>query len=326
MNDLKNQVLQRVEKDLILIEAALLDNLTPYLDVVSEVARHIIFSGGKRLRPLLFLQSARLCRFSGDNAAKLSTVFEYLHTATLLHDDIVDDAVLRRGKTAAHSLWGDAAAVLVGDFLLARASAIATEADNFEVIRVLAEIIETMSQGELHQIVRKGRIDLTEAEYFEIIRGKTAILFEGACRIGAVVGSAPEPQIAALTRYGHDLGIAFQLTDDLIDYISESRIMGKNPGTDLREGKVTLPLIVTLQKAAPPDRKFIEKVIQKRDFSAADFRRLIDILQGCGAIAETLRKAAEHIASAKAHLALFEVCESREILEMIADYTLTRNA
>ncbi|MBW2670019.1 MAG: polyprenyl synthetase family protein, partial [Deltaproteobacteria bacterium] len=183
MNDIKHKILNLVKDDLSEIEVALKQNLNPHFDLVSQIAGHILFSGGKRLRPLLMVLSARICGYDGNYEKTFSTIFEYLHAATLLHDDLVDEATLRRGKPVANSIWGNAIAVLVGDFLLARSLSIAAETKRPDVIKVVAEITENMSQGEIHQLMKKGCIDLTEKEYMEIIRRKTAVLFQGTCRV-----------------------------------------------------------------------------------------------------------------------------------------------
>jgi octaprenyl-diphosphate synthase len=218
MSDLKHKILALVKDDLAAIETALEENLNPHLDLVSQIARHILFSGGKRLRPLLMVLSARICGYNGNYDKTFSTIFEYLHAATLLHDDLVDQATLRRGNPVAHSIWGNATAVLVGDFLLARSLSIAAETELPDVIRIVAEITENMSQGEIHQLMKKGSLDFTEKEYMEVIRRKTAVLFQGTCRVSALISGAPKEKETALSDYGFNLGIAFQMVDDLLDY------------------------------------------------------------------------------------------------------------
>ena len=249
MSNIKHRILALVKDDLKEIETALKENLNPHLDLVSKIAGHILFSGGKRLRPLLMVLSARICGYDGDYDKTFSTIFEYLHAATLLHDDLVDQATLRRGKPVAHSIWDNATTVLVGDFLLARALSIASETELPNVIRIVAEITENMSQGEIHQLMRKGSLDLTEKEYMEIIRRKTAVLFQGACRVSALIAGAPNEKEIALSDYGFNLGIAFQMVDDLLDYTLDTGVLGKEVGADLKEGKLTLPVIYSLKAA-----------------------------------------------------------------------------
>jgi octaprenyl-diphosphate synthase len=285
-----------------------------------------MLSGGKRLRPLLFLLATRICGYQGNIAKKFSSIFEYLHTASLLHDDIVDEAVLRRGEQVANAIWGNSTAVLVGDFLLARASAIAVEAGSLEIIQVLSKITEEMSQGEIHQLINKGNLDISETEYLEVIRRKTAVLFQGACRVGALISDASEEKEAALSKCGFHLGIAFQMVDDLIDYTSDTHTLGKEIGADLREGKLTLPVIHSLKTAEPNDRLIMEKIITNKDFSAQEFETLVEMLKKYGGIAYTQKQAADHIDKGKQVLAVFPASESREVFLLIADYILERNA
>lgn len=322
--DLKHRILSRVQNDLVAVEAALRENLGAHLPIVSEVAGHILFSGGKRLRPLLMVLSSRLCGYGGGREIFFSTVFEYLHTATLLHDDLVDGAVLRRGRKAAHAVWGNEVAVLVGDFLLARSLTIASDTGMTEVIKVIAGITENMSQGEIHQLTRKKHLDLTETEYLEIIRRKTAVLMEGACRVGALISGADERRTAALTAYGHHLGIAFQVADDLLDYTADTALLGKAVGTDLREGKLTLPVIRALSAAGGEDRKTMERIITDEDFSVDDFNTLVGLLASCGGIEAARAEAEGHVNQAKAKLAAFPDSPHRETLRDIADYALSR--
>ena len=324
MLDLKNRIMASVKADLEAIEEALRDNLKPHLDIVSEVAGHILFSGGKRLRPLLMVLSARLCDYRGDYDKTFSTIFEYLHAATLLHDDLVDDASLRRGKPVANSLWGNSTAVLVGDFLLARGLSIAAAAKSPAIIQVIAEITENMSQGEIHQLSRKGALDLTESEYMDIIRRKTAVLFQGACRISAILAGAAAEKESALSDFGFHVGMAFQMADDLLDYTFDSRALGKIVGADLREGKLTLPVIFSLKQAVPADRNQMQAIIRDENFSEDDFVWLVEMLKSYGGIAYTEKLAAEHVAKAKRSLAIFDVSLTKNILLDIADYAMVR--
>ncbi|MDH3566302.1 MAG: polyprenyl synthetase family protein [Desulfobacteraceae bacterium] len=324
MNDIKQKILNLVKDDLSEIEVALEQNLNPHLDLVSQIAGHILFSGGKRLRPLLMVLSARLCGYDGNYEKTFSTIFEYLHAATLLHDDLVDEATLRRGKPAAHSIWGDAIAVLVGDFLLARSLSIAAETNRPDVIKVVAEITENMSQGEIHQLMKKGCIDLTEKEYMEIIRRKTAVLFQGTCRVGALISGVSKEKEDALAGYGFNLGIAFQMVDDLLDYSQDTAAIGKKVGADLKEGKLTLPVIYSLKSADAKDRIQMEKIIKNKDFSAEDFETLIAIMKKYGGQTYTEKVAQKYVKNAKNALETFKNSTTKEILLTIADYTLVR--
>ena len=325
MQDLKTRILASVADDLDAIEAELKANLNPYLDLVAKVAGHILFSGGKRLRPLLMVLAARICGYQGTYDKKFSTIFEYLHAATLLHDDLVDGAEMRRNQPVAHAIWGNETAVLVGDFLLARGLSIAAATEKPRVIKVIANITENMSQGEIDQLQHKGRLDLSEPEYMEVIRRKTAVLFEGACRISAIIAEADQAKEEALSTFGFNLGMAFQMADDLLDYTHDSRALGKTVGADLKEGKLTLPVIYALQAAAPGDRTVLETTITN-DFSDQEFKILIELLDKYGGITYTQAKAAEHIRQAKQALAIFEASATKEILLDVADYALARKA
>jgi octaprenyl-diphosphate synthase len=324
MNDLKRRILAENKEDLSEIESQLAENLKPYLDLVSDVARHILFAGGKRLRPLLLVLSAKLCGYYDDYAKTVSTALEYLHAATLLHDDIVDDAVLRRGKTVAHSVYGNAITVLVGDFLLARALAICADSGKIRVIRIISDLTENMSTGEVHQLMRKGDVSLTEDEYLEVIRRKTAVLFQAACTISAVISDAPKEKEKALSDFGYNLGIAFQMVDDLFDYLMDTADLGKQVGADLREGKLTLPVIYTLKQANPADREQMVEIIGNNDFSVEEFQILIALMKKYGGIAYTEKKAMACVAKAKEALSVFEPSKIKDSLMDIADYVFAR--
>jgi octaprenyl-diphosphate synthase len=325
MSDTKHKILALVKDDLEAIETALEENLNPHLDLVSQIARHILFSGGKRLRPLLMVLSARICGYNGNYDKTFSTIFEYLHAATLLHDDLVDQATLRRGKPVAHSIWGNATAVLVGDFLLARSLSIAAKTELPDVIRIVAGITENMSQGEIHQLMKKGSLELTEEEYMEVIQRKTAVLFQGTCRVSALISGASKEKETALSDYGFNLGIAFQMVDDLLDYTLDADILGKEVGADLKEGKLTLPVIYSLKAANTKDRIQMEKIIKNKDFSINDFSTLIALMKKYGGQKYTEKLARKYVVTAKDALAVFKNSKTKEILLMIADYTLTRN-
>jgi len=326
MTDLKLKILFKVKADLEEIETALAQNLNPYLDLVSETARHILFSGGKRLRPLLMVLSARLCGYNGDQDKFYSTIFEYLHAATLLHDDLVDGASIRRGKPVAHLLFGASTAVLVGDFLLARGLSIAAGTRKIKVIEIIAGITENMSQGEIHQLSKKEHFDMTESEYMDIIRRKTAVLIQGACHVGALLADAPVDRENALAEYGHHVGMAFQMADDLLDYTSDTTVLGKSVGADLREGKLTLPVIHAIENAPSENRRKMKQIIVNKDFSAEEFQTVIGMLKCYGSIDYTRKKATEHIHRAKNAISIFEPSQTRETLMDIADYALRRKA
>ena len=326
MSDLKTKILDAVSDDLSDIEQALAVNLAPHFDLTRKVAGHILFSGGKRLRPLLMVLAARLCGYAGDNAATVSIIFEYLHAATLLHDDLVDDATVRRGQTVANEVWDNATAVLTGDFLLARSLTLAADTGRLEVIRTIARITEMMSQGEIQQLDRKGDLALTEADYMAVIECKTAVLFQGACRTGALVADSDADATQAMADYGYNLGLAFQMADDLLDYTLDSAALGKAAGADLREGKLTLPVIHALEKAGSADRHRMEAILKNPDFSVNEFKALIDMLETYNGIGYTRKTANKYVAQAKVCLERFRPSATRDTLSDIADYALERQA
>jgi len=326
MSSAKARLMEMVKEDLADIETALKENLTPQLDLVTRVSGHILFAGGKRLRPLLMVLCARLCGYSGEDVKSFAVIMEYLHAATLLHDDLVDGAAVRRGKPAAHCRFGNSTAVLVGDFLLARSLSIAVGAGRIEIVKIMADITEKMSQGEIQQLVGKGRLDMTEEEYMEVIRRKTAVLIQGGCRVGAIFADASPEKEQAVTAYGFHLGMAFQMADDLLDYTADTAVLGKAVGADLREGKMTLPLIYALKRSAGTDAGLMRNIIKNRDFSDDDFNRLLSLMKKHGGIDYTHRQAAGHIASAKNALAVFSPCESKTVLLQVAEFALSRKS
>ncbi len=326
MNDLKAEILALARNDLAEIEKELENNLTTYLDLVHKTASHILFSGGKRLRPLLMVLSARICNYKGHYDKTFSVIFEYLHAATLLHDDLVDDASLRRGKPVAHSIWDNSTAVLVGDYLLSRVLSIAAGSDKIKIIKIIAKITEEMTQGEVHQLMRKGNLNLSEEEYFEVIQHKTAVLIQGACQTGAVLADAPEKEEKALADYGYNMGIAFQMADDLLDYMADTDTLGKEIGTDLREGKLTLPVIHALENANPEDREIMESIIKKNEFSLEEFEIFKALIKKNKGIAYTKQKAEKHITRAKNAILIFNKSEAMDLMIKLADYALLRQA
>ena len=325
-DDLKQRIVAETRSDLNAIEAALNANLTPHLDLVRHIAGHLLFAGGKRLRPLLMILCARLCGYRGDYDVTFSTIFEYIHAATLLHDDVIDAGTLRRGRPAAHRVWDPAQVVLTGDFLLARALSIAARTGLPRVIEVVAEVTEQMAQGEILQMQRKGRLDLNENEYLRIIGCKTAVLFQGACRISAILAGAPDAFEKAMADYGYHLGLAFQIADDLLDYTQDSVALGKRPGADLREGKLTLPVIHALAAAPASERERMARIVASPDFTVADFQDLVVLLRRHGGIEYAQVMAAGHVRQSKAALVLFPDSTARSILTDIAEYALVRQS
>jgi octaprenyl-diphosphate synthase len=325
MSDLKERIKALVHDDLLAIEGALVAHLTPHYALVESIAGHVLFAGGKRLRPLLMLLSARICGDHSDEATAVSVLFEYLHAATLIHDDVVDEAAVRRGRPAAHTVFGPAESVLTGDFLLARSLSLAARTGLPRVIAVMAGITEDMSQGEIQQLANKGRLDLSEAEYMDVIDRKTAVMIRGACLTGALLAGADPERERALTDYGHCLGLAFQMADDLLDYTADTTTLGKNVGADLREGKLTLPIIYALSRANDADRIFMEGLMGQPVLDVDAFERFTGLLDHYGGLSYTRRLAGDYVDRAKKALDVFEPSRTRMILEMLADYALVRN-
>ncbi len=248
-------ILKDLEADVAAINKALVANLQTHVPFISEVGRHILLSGGKRVRPLLFLLSARLCGCQGNHLTDFSTIFEYLHAATLLHDDVVDAATMRRGISTANTIWGNQAVILVGDFLLAKSLSLAVDTDKLKVLKVLAHTTTLMAEGEILQLLHAGNLDLTEEQYFEVTIRKTATLMSAACQIGAILAGVSEAQEEALTQLGLNLGISFQVVDDILDFTGDMRQLGKPVINDLKEGRITLPLIHALAHASEADHR-----------------------------------------------------------------------
>jgi len=323
---LKEQILSYAADDLNAIENALKSNLHPHVDLVSSISKHILFSGGKRLRPLLAVLSARLCGYTDSFSILFSTVFEYLHAATILHDDVIDAATKRRGKTSAHIIYGNAETILTGDFLLARALHTASETNKMGIIKLAANVTATMSQGEIIQLLNQRNLKLSEEQYLDIIFRKTAALIQAACQSGAILADASKDQENALSLYGINIGMAFQIADDLLDYLADTKILGKSIGVDLREGKLTLPVIYALQKATEQDKAFMTSIISNERFSFIEFEKFVDLLKKYNGIQETQAKAKNYIEKAKNNLSLFPDNSTRYILLTIADYVLARES
>ncbi len=321
---LKKRIIEMVTPDLEQVESALERNLNPNLELVRQIASHLLFSGGKRLRPLLMIHSARLFGYQNGFEIEFSTIFEYLHAATLLHDDVVDESDVRRGRTAAHKNWSAPKVILTGDFLLARALDIAAKTKELDIISVIAKITQDMSQGEIDQLSKKGDLDLSEQAYFEIIEKKTAVLIQGACQSGAILAKAEKEEQAALKQYGYHLGMAFQMADDLLDYMASEAQLGKKPGADMREGKLTLPLIHSLANASAEDEQWIKSAISASEFNTDRFESLKEKLIAYKSIEYTEARAQDHVRKAKACLDEFEDCPSKTLLHLIADYSIER--
>jgi octaprenyl-diphosphate synthase len=278
------------------------------------------------LRPLLTVAAARLAGATDDACQKLAAAVEFIHTATLLHDDVIDSSQLRRGKVAAHLIWGAPSSVLVGDFLFARSFELMVEAGSLRALDILAKAAGVISEGEVLQLTRAHDLNLAKEVYLEIIRAKTAELFAAAAEAGAVSASAPDEQQRAMRSYGLNLGLAFQLSDDALDYGGLTEDLGKNAGDDFREGKATLPLLLAIAATGAGEAAFWERTIGRREQSDADFRRAQELIRQTGAGEETLKLAAEFAAEAKSALECMPVGDWRTALEDLADFAVSRRA
>ncbi|VVS96651.1 Octaprenyl diphosphate synthase [Sphingomonas sp. EC-HK361] len=284
-------MVQLVTGDMNCVNAVILDRMQSQIPLIPELAGHLIAGGGKRMRPMLTLSSARLIGYTGTRHHRLAAAVEFIHTATLLHDDVVDGSDLRRGKRTANIIWGNPASVLVGDFLFSRSFELMVEDGSLKVLKILSNASAVIAEGEVNQLTAARRVDLGEDRYLDIIGAKTAALFAAACRIAAVVAERSEDDEAALDAYGRNLGIAFQLVDDAIDYVSDAGTMGKDAGDDFREGKMTLPVILAYARGDDADRKFWKDAVEGRRDSDADFAHAIDLVRSTRAVDDTLARA-----------------------------------
>jgi octaprenyl-diphosphate synthase len=316
----------RAASDMARVDALIRARMQSPVSVIPALADHLVRAGGKRLRPLLTVAAARMAGARGDAALKLAAAVEFIHTATLLHDDVVDASQLRRGRTAAHLIWGAPPAVLVGDFLFARAFELMVETGVLRALEILARSSRVIAEGEVLQMSRAHDLDLDQATYLEIITAKTAALFAAAAEAGAVSAEAPAAKARALRDYGENLGLAFQLADDALDYGGATETLGKNAGDDFREGKATLPLILAMTRLPDRDRAFFQRAVVMREQTDDDFRRARELIVAAGALDATLALATDYAERAKRALGAFPRSDWREGLEGLADFAVTRRA
>lgn len=318
------RVLALLNNDLTLVEKQFKRDLESDVYMIRKVGEYVFASGGKRIRPMLLLLSARLAGYSGDKHIGLASVVEFIHTATLLHDDVVDSAVLRRGQESANAVWGNEASVLVGDFLFAKSFSIMVRVGNLEILQTLSDATTQMAEGEVLQLISTCDLDLDEEQYLNVIRDKTAILISAACRVGAALGGLEGEEKEALSNYGMDIGIAFQLMDDALDYIADEAEFGKAQGHDLEEGKMTLPLIHVLRQCSGEERDKLSEIVEKESLNDVDLKSVIEMIDKYDGIDYTRKRAVEMANEAKRHLQIFPSSEVREALEIVADYVISR--
>ncbi len=307
-----------VDDDMARVNEIILDKARSDVDLIQELARHLIDSGGKRIRPMLTIAAARLCGYNGAGHVKLAASVEFMHTATLLHDDVVDESDLRRGKIAARLLWGNEASVLVGDFLLGQAFKMMVEVGSMGALRVLSNAAVIIAEGEVFQLSVSKNTATTEAEYMSVIDAKTAALFSAAAEVGGIISGRPAEEQAALRSYGRNLGLAFQLIDDALDYSGEQAKLGKSVGDDFREGKITLPVVLAFRRGGEDERAFWRRTLQESEPGQGDLERAIALLQKSGALEDTIAKARHYGAMACEALAVFpEGVEKSALLDAV---------
>ncbi len=291
---------------------------------IPEVTAHLVEAGGKRLRPMLTLAAAELSGYAGDHDVRLAATVEFIHTATLLHDDVVDESAQRRGRATANLLWDNKSSVLVGDYLFARAFQLMVETGSLRVLDILANASATIAEGEVLQLTAASDLATTEEIYLQVVRGKTAALFSAATEVGGVIAGAPEPQTRALFDYGDALGVGFQIVDDLLDFRGDAAATGKNVGDDFRERKLTLPIIKAVAAADQTERAFWQRTIQKGDQRDGDLEQAIALMHAHGTLEATQADAQAWIARAKSALATLPEHPVRQMLADLADYVVAR--
>jgi octaprenyl-diphosphate synthase len=313
-----------VAEDMKAVNALIIARMDSPVALIPQLAGHVVAAGGKRLRPMLTLASARMCRHSGQRHIGLAACIEFIHTATLLHDDVVDDSDLRRGLASANAVWGNKSSVLVGDFLFSRAFELMVEDGSLKVLAILSKASSTIAEGEVMQLVTTNDTDTDETAYLEVIKAKTAHLFAAACRIGAVVADRPEFEESALKEYGMNLGIAFQLIDDVLDYTAKQATLGKTVGDDFREGKITLPIVLAFRRGDAAEKAFWRRTLEEMDHQAGDLERAIAILDKRGVLIETVERARQYGTQAIRALAPFPDSTEKAIFAELVDFCIKR--
>ncbi|MEP6938395.1 MAG: polyprenyl synthetase family protein [Rudaea sp.] len=312
-----------VAGDMAQVNTLIRQSLASDVVLINQISEHIIGGGGKRLRPMLHLLAAHAAGYSGKSHHPLAAVIEFIHTATLLHDDVVDESDLRRGRKTANALWGNAASVLVGDFLYSRSFQMMVALDEMRVMHILADTTNRIAEGEVLQLLNIHNPDVDEAAYLRVIERKTAVLFAAATRLGGVLAGLPEAAENALADYGLHLGYAFQIADDVLDYVSDAGTLGKNIGDDLAEGKATLPLIYAIERAPAEQAASLKRAIETGGLDS--LANIVDAIRDTGAIERARAAAQKHADAAKAALAALSDSPARDALLMLADYALKRD-
>ncbi len=308
--------------DMQAVDTLIRTRLSSDVVLINQVSAHIVGGGGKRLRPMLHLLAAQAADYRGDEHVQLAAVIEFIHTATLLHDDVVDESDLRRGRKTANAMWGNAASVLVGDFLYSRSFQLMVELQRMRVMQILADTTNAIAEGEVLQLLNIGNPDTDEAAYLRVIERKTAVLFAAATRLGAVLAGLPPEQEEALYRFGLDLGYAFQIADDLLDYVSDADTLGKNIGDDIAEGKPTLPLIYAIARSEPAQAQSLRRAIESGGLDSLD--NIVAAIRDSGALELTRAKALDYADAARGGLHALPPSPARDALETLARYAVDR--
>jgi octaprenyl-diphosphate synthase len=313
-----------VAKDMARVNQTILSRTGSDVAMIPEVANHLISSGGKRLRPILALATAGLCGYSGEGHVKLAAAVEFMHTATLLHDDVVDESDMRRGKAAARVLWGNEASVLVGDFLLGQAFKMMVEVGSLPCLDVLSSAAVVIAEGEVMQLSAAKDTETTEDAYLDVIRAKTAALFAAACEVGPTLASSAKAEVAACRGYGANLGIAFQLIDDALDYGGSSAKLGKNVGDDFREGKITLPVVLSFRRGTTKEREFWRRTLEKGEIVEGDLEIALATMKKHRALEDTIERARHYGAMARDALELFPASAWKHALRDAVEFAISR--
>lgn len=309
-------------EDMAAVNGLIRDSLDSEVVLIRQIAEYIIGSGGKRLRPMLVCLSARACGYRGWDHIPLAAIVEFIHTATLLHDDVVDESAMRRGQESAHSVWGNAASVLVGDFLYSRSFQMMVEVDSMRVMSVLSNATNLIAEGEVEQLLNMHDPDVTEERYFKVIEKKTAKLFEAACQLGAVIADRRDLEPDMIS-YGRALGTAFQVADDVLDYTGDGKTLGKNVGDDLSEGKPTLPLILCRRHLEGEQRRLVDDAIRHGNIDRLDL--IVELIETSGALRRARQRARAFAAAARDAIEAFENTEWTQAMRDLADYSINRD-
>ena len=313
-----------VASDLVGVNNVILDRMQSRVALIPQLAGHIIASGGKRLRPMLTLAAARLADYSGERHIHLAACVEFIHTATLLHDDVVDESDLRRGGATANAVWGNQASVLVGDFLFSRAFQLMVEDGSLRVLGILSHASSVIAEGEVMQLATVNDTTTSEEAYLEVVTAKTAALFSAACLIGAVLGERPRVEEEALEIYGKNVGIAYQLVDDVLDYSARQVALGKTVGDDFREGKITLPVVLAFRRGDSDERAFWKRTLERGAVRPGDFEHAVALMERHGSLRDTITRAGHYGAMARDALGIFADREAKRTLDGVIDFCIER--